>query len=79
MASQDLILQGERRRKAIIAFITKYQKNNGIPPTIGEIAEGVGLVSPNATRKHLQKLEEEGLITMRPRIARGITLVQKAS
>ena len=75
MAGKDLIIQGEKRRKAILAFIGKYQKKNGISPTISEIAEAVGLGSPNATRNHLHKLEEQGLIKMMPRIARGITLV----
>lgn len=77
MAGKDLILQGEKRRKAIMTFIAKYQKKNGISPTISEIAEAVGLGSPNATRNHLHKLQEQGLIDMKPRIARGITLVQQ--
>lgn len=81
MAGKDLIKQGEKRRKAIITFITKYQKQHGMAPTISEIADAVGLGSPNATRNHLHKLQEQGLISMRPRVARGITLVpqQKAS
>lgn len=77
MAGKNLIQQGERRRKAIITFIAKYQKKNGYAPTISEIAEAVGLGSPNATRNHLHKLQEEGKIQMQPRIARGITLVQQ--
>lgn len=79
MAGKDLIDQGIKRRKAILAFLAKYQKKNGMPPTISEIAEAVGLGSPNATRNHLHKLELEGKIKMRKRVARGITLVEQAA
>jgi SOS-response transcriptional repressor LexA len=48
-------------------------------PTISEVAEAVGLGSPNATRHHLEKLVAAGEIQMKPKIARSITLVQKAS
>lgn len=77
MAGSRLIKQGEKRRKAILTFIGKYDKKNGRPPTISEIAEGVGLSSPNATRNHLHRLQEEGMIRMEPKIARSIVLVEQ--
>lgn len=78
MAGKALIAQGTKRRKAILKFLRGYMKKNGYAPTIQEIADAVGLVSPNATRNHLQKLAAEGYITMQPRIARAIALVEPA-
>ena len=75
MAGKAMLKQGEKRRKAILRFIERYIKKYGCSPTIAEIAEGVGLSSPNATRNHLFKLQEEGKIVMRPKVARAIALV----
>lgn len=78
MAGERLLQQGENRREAIMGFLRTYiNEHDGMAPTIQEIADGVGLVSPNATRSHLVRLEQDGLIKMRPRVARGITLVKK--
>lgn len=78
MAGKVLLRQGEKRRKAILKFLRGYIKKNGYAPTIQEIADAVGLVSPNATRNHLQRLQTEGYLTMQPRIARAIALVSPA-
>lgn len=77
MASKMAIKQGEQRRKKIITFIKRYIAKHGVSPTIAEIAAGVGLSSPNATRNHLFKLVEEGKITMKPRSVRAIALVEQ--
>lgn len=74
MAGKALLKQGVRRRQKILAFIRSYHAKHGYSPTIQEIAEGVGLVSPNATRNHLHRLAEQGFITITPSIARGIAL-----
>jgi SOS-response transcriptional repressor LexA len=78
VAGKAMLKQGERRRKAIVRFIGKYQKKYGCSPTIAEIAEAVGLSSPNATRNHLFRLRDEGKIVMRPGVARAISLVPEA-
>ena len=78
MAGKALLKQGEQRRKAILKYLRSYIKKNGYAPTIQEIADAVELVSPNATRNHLRKLQDEGYITMQPRIARAISLVDPA-
>lgn len=78
MAGKALLEQGVTRRKAILKFLRSYIKEHGFAPTIQEIADAVALVSPNATRNHLRKLAEEGYITMQPRIARAIALVDPA-
>ena len=78
VAGKALIKQGEKRRKDILKFVRSYTAKNGWAPTIQEIADAVGLVSPNATRTHLHKLVEGGYIQMQPRQARAIALVSPA-
>lgn len=78
MAGKTLIKQGEKRRKDILRFVRNYHAKNGWAPTIQEIADAVGLVSPNSTRMHLHKLVEHGYIHMEPRQARAIALVSPA-
>jgi repressor LexA len=51
------------RRKKIVDYIRTYQIRNGFSPTVREICEGVGLVSPGSLMKHLNFLEREGLIS----------------
>lgn len=77
MASKMAVKQGEKRRKQILRFIASYIRKNGVSPTIAEIAKGVGLSSPNATRNHLFRLRDEGKITMKPRSVRAIALVEQ--
>lgn len=78
MAGKALIKQGEKRRKDILKFVRSYSAKNGWAPTIQEIADAVGLVSPNSTRQHLHKLVENGFIHMEPRQARAIALIDPA-
>ena len=77
VASKAALRQGEKRRRDIVRFIAKYTKRHNCSPTIAEIAEGVGLKSPNATRNHLFRLRDEGKIVMRPGLARSIALAPK--
>lgn len=78
MAGQALIKQGEERRVAILGYIREYHAEQGMAPTVTEIAEAVGLSSPNATRTHLQKLAAAGFLTIVPRRARAIRLTTPA-
>ena len=63
---------------ALRKFVRTYSAKNGWAPTIQEIADAVGLVSPNSTRQHLHKLVENGFIHMEPRQARAIALIDPA-
>lgn len=78
MAGKELLKRGEQRRKAILKFVRAYWKKEGHSPTIQEIADAVGLSSPNATRNHLFTLQNSGFITMKPKVARAITPVDPA-
>lgn len=78
VAGKALIKQGEKRRRDIMRFVRNYQAKHGWAPTVQEIADAVGLVSPNSTRMHLQRLADDGFIRMEPRQARAIALVSPA-
>lgn len=78
MASSVLVKAGEKRRRDILKFLRSYSAKKGWAPTIQEIGDAVGLVSPNSTSRHLQKLAEQGFINMEPRQARAIALISPA-
>lgn len=59
----ELIEQGVLRREEIIRFTRAYQEEYGFPPSMQEIADGVG-IRKNAVRHHLIKLREDGRVTM---------------
>jgi len=63
------------RQQEILDFICQAIANKGIPPTIAEIAEAIGVSSSNGVRGHLQALERKGAITLITG-ARGIQLNQ---
>lgn len=72
----DLRQQGEDRREAIVDFIRQYVATHRISPTVVEIAEGVGLSSTATVKGHLNRLQSDGVISMLPRSARSIALVE---
>lgn len=48
------------RQQLILDFITEYTKENGYPPTIREICDGVGLKSPSTVHGHIERLRKAG-------------------
>ncbi len=50
----------------IYRFIISEQERNGIPPSVREICEGVGLSSPASVHRYLKQLADEGLIAVDP-------------
>lgn len=77
MPAQNLVKQGEKRRTQIVTFIRKYMDEHGYAPSISEIGEAVGIVSPNAVRNHLHRLQDEGVLELTPRVARSIRIVEE--
>lgn len=67
MAGAAGLAQGRDRRRKIFRYVRSYMKKNGYAPSIAEIAEGVGLSSKTAVRHHVDKLVEDGHLT----VARG--------
>lgn len=76
MAGAATIAQGIDRRRKIVAFVRAYIKKNGFAPSIEEIAEGVKLSSKTAVRHHLQKLSEDGIVTMQSGKYRSLRIVE---
>ena len=50
------------RADEVLDFIKSYLTENGFPPSIRDIAEGVGLQSTATVHWHLTTLERRGLI-----------------
>ena len=60
------------RSLEILAFIDRFRRENGLPPTIREIGEAFQIASTNGVRYHLHRLEKMGKIKRRGKISRGI-------
>ncbi len=54
--------KGERRKKEVYDYIASYIDEVGLPPSMREICEGVGLKSTSTVFLYLRQLEEEGLL-----------------
>lgn len=63
-ASITQIARGEKRRDSIARYIVRFTKEHGYPPTVRQIGAGVGLSSTSTVALHLQKLIDEGRVTM---------------
>lgn len=63
------------RQQEILDVICQAIEEKGIPPTIAEIAEAIGVSSSNGVRGHLQALERKGAISLIAG-ARGIQVNQ---
>lgn len=51
-----------RKQEEIMNFIKEYIVSHGYPPTVREIAKGVGVSSPATVQAHLNNLEHKGVI-----------------
>ena len=63
-----------RKQLEVLAFIRRFLANDGLPPTRGEIAEGLGLKNRQGIDQHLRALASKGAIELVPGISRGIRL-----
>ena len=62
-------------RQRVYDFIRVYQFVHEMPPTLREVADGVGLRSLSGVQWHLNRLIEEGLLYERDgRISRNLRL-----
>jgi repressor LexA len=59
-------------RWRILEFIRNFVEEKGYAPTQGEIQKALGISSGSVVDYHLKALEEEGVITREPEVARGI-------
>lgn len=64
-----------QRQIEVLDFIKRWLRDNGMPPTIAEITQGLGFNSTNSVRGHLQALDRKGAIELMPGASRGIRLL----
>jgi len=56
----------------MLAFIQRFTREKGFPPTIREIGEAFGISSTNGVRYHLSLLEKSGHLKRTSKLSRGI-------
>ena len=66
-----------RRQKQILDFIRQYIDKYGYSPTLGEIAESIGVSSLATVHEHLQALTQKGVIKKFEGAVRGIELLDQ--
>ncbi|HAN96376.1 MAG TPA: repressor LexA [Planctomycetaceae bacterium] len=62
------------RQREVYHFIRELIQGRGYGPTIREIGDRFGFVSPNGVMCHLRALERKGLISRSPKKSRAIEL-----
>ncbi len=62
------------RGDRILAFIEKAVAERGYPPSVREIAAGVGLASTSAVHHHLLRLAKEGRLSRQPTRSRALSI-----
>jgi repressor LexA len=67
-ATRDLT----KRQQAILEYIRKAQEERGYPPSVREIGEAVGLLSPSSVHAQLASLAEKGYLRKDPSRPRAI-------
>lgn len=65
-------------KEKIYRFILSKQEENGYPPTVREICDGVGLASPASVHRYLRLLTEDGLLTVDSSKKRGYSVFTPA-
>jgi repressor LexA len=63
------------RQQAVYAFIREKIRGRGYGPTVREIGQQFGIVSPNGVVCHLKALEKKGLIVREPNRSRAIQMI----
>jgi len=74
----DLIPELSPKQMEVLAFIRRFMESGGLPPTRGEIAEGLRLKNRQGIDQHLRALAAKGAIELIPGISRGIRIVEEA-
>lgn len=66
-----------QRKQRLMTFIENYMaSNDGVAPTIREIAAFFGWTSSATVHDQLTELENMGLIRRTPNVSRGIEIVK---
>lgn len=62
------------RQQAVLDFIARHQREQGLPPTLQQIADAFGFAQACAAHKHVRRLKQAGHLQVVPGQARGIRL-----
>ncbi len=62
------------RQRAVLAYIQGHVAEEGVPPTLQQIADAFGFRQACAAHKHVRRLQQAGYLSVRPRQAHGIRL-----
>ena len=68
-------MEVSQRQRQILQYIVHHTDQQGYPPTVREIGEGVNLSSSSTVHAHLRALEQMGLIRRDPILTRAIRVV----
>ncbi len=61
----------------VLSFIKSYSSSSRYSPTVRDMVKGLGKKSTFSITAHLNKLEEKGLITRQPLVARSTLLTEE--
>jgi len=76
-AAQDLVSTDLTARQVrILEFIREWVEQYGYPPSVREIGEAVGLVSPSSVAYQLKELERKGYLRRDPNRPRAVDVRQ---
>src|SRR5204862_7014079 len=62
------------RQRRILGFIRDWVGEHGYPPSVREIGEAVGLVSPSSVAYQLKELEKKGYLRRDPNRPRAVAV-----
>ena len=65
------------RQQETLDWIKAHLRKHGIPPTRAELAEALGLRDASSVSGHLAALADKGWIELRPKIKRGIRVIER--
>jgi repressor LexA len=64
------------RQRAVLDFIAKSIEDSDVPPSLQEIGQAMGGISPTAALAHVVALEKKGYLRRTPRERRGLEVVR---
>jgi len=67
------------RQRQLLDIIGKFMENRGYPPTLREMAAGLGISGTVGVLRHLEALERKGFIRKTPGSSRGIVIAGRPS
>jgi repressor LexA len=68
-----------KRSELVLDFIKAYMRIHGIPPSYEVIAKGLGLKAKSNIHRIVHRLQDDGLIQMKPYKFHSIRLVDKSA